>query len=65
MKNIKTHTLLLLISIGIVSCDLNEGLNDSVTKEESNEILGATEGLTTAYDLLRTFQTIDTNVPLQ
>ena len=48
MKNIKTHTLLLLISIGIVSCDLNEGLNDSVTKEESNEILGATEGLTTA-----------------
>jgi starch-binding outer membrane protein, SusD/RagB family len=47
------------------SCDLNEDLNDSITKETSNEILGATEGLTTAYNLLRTFQTLDTNFSLQ
>lgn len=60
--------LILLISISILTitgCSLNEELNDKITKENSNNLLGAEEALASAYRQFRSFQTFDFQFSLQ
>lgn len=62
MKNI----IYLLSSILLFSsCDLNEELQDSITKENSNAILGPVQALETAYTQLQSFQNNDFQFMLQ
>ena len=49
----------------MTGCNLNEDLNDSITKEQANAILGATESLKTTYEKLQAFETTDNNFTLQ
>ncbi len=62
----KKHILLFTaICIGFTSCNLDEELNDSITKENSNSILGASEALKATYLQLRSFQQTDFQFMLQ
>ncbi|GEL09940.1 Starch-binding associating with outer membrane [Flavobacterium glycines] len=49
----------------LTSCSLSEELNDSITKEASNNILGSDQALSSAYQQLRSFQNNDNQLMLQ
>jgi len=51
--------------LALTACSLNEELNDKITKENSNNLLGSEEALASAYRQLRSFQTIDFQFSLQ
>lgn len=62
----KKHIIIVTSAfLTLCSCNLTEELNDSITKENANNILGATEGLKSAYVQLRSFQNTDFQFMLQ
>jgi starch-binding outer membrane protein, SusD/RagB family len=61
---IKIISLTILL-FGLSSCDLDEELNDSLTIQASNQILGPTQALKSAYNQLWSFQQTDFQFMLQ
>lgn len=61
----KNIILLAGVFLTLTSCSLSEELNDSITKEASNNILGADQALSSAYQQLRSFQNNDNQLMLQ
>lgn len=62
----KKHIIILTSAfLTLASCDLTEELNDSITKENANQLLGASEALKSAYVQLRSFQQTDFQFMLQ
>ncbi len=61
----KNIILLAGVFLTLTSCSLSEELNDSITKEASNNILGADQALSSAYLQLRSFQNVDNQLMLQ
>lgn len=61
----KNIILLAGVFLTLTSCSLSEELNDSITKEASNNILGADQALSSAYQQLRSFQNTDNQLMLQ
>jgi hypothetical protein len=66
MKIMKKLIIFLAFSFfALTACSLNEELNDKITKENSNALLGPDEALASAYRQLRSFQTFDFQFSLQ
>lgn len=66
MKIIKKLIVLTSLSLlALTACSLNEELNDKITKENSNDLLGPEEALASAYRQLRSFETFDFQFSLQ
>ncbi len=61
----KNIIILAGVVLALTSCSLSEELNDAITKEASNSILGADQALTSAYQQLRSFQSTDNQLMLQ
>ncbi|MES2240367.1 MAG: RagB/SusD family nutrient uptake outer membrane protein [Bacteroidota bacterium] len=61
----KNIIILAGVLLTLISCSLKEELNDSITKEASDNILGANQALISAYQQLRSFENFDNQYVLQ